>query len=117
MRIPARKVKRFGVFALAWPACPQSRPGAIQGDMLSIDEARGRILARLGPLPAEIVALGESWGRVCASPLAARLHNPPAPHRRRTERRSSVWSANRRPGIRSPAGSGLANACGCSPAA
>ena len=46
--------------------------------MLSIDEARGRILARLAPLPAEIVALGESWGRVCARPLAARLHNPPA---------------------------------------
>ncbi len=46
--------------------------------MLSIDEARGRILARLGPVAAEIVTLAEGWGRVCAADVRARLHNPPA---------------------------------------
>ncbi len=46
--------------------------------MLSVDEARTRILAALRPLPAEIVALPQAWGRVAAAPLHARLHNPPA---------------------------------------
>ena len=47
-------------------------------DMLSVDEARTRILQRLRPLPAEVVALPDGWGRVAAAPVRARLHNPPA---------------------------------------
>ncbi len=46
--------------------------------MLSVDEARSRILERLRPLGAEIVPLTEAWGRVAAAPLPARLDNPPA---------------------------------------
>ena len=46
--------------------------------MLSVDEARERILAGLRPTPAEVVALAEAWGRVSATPLHARLHQPPA---------------------------------------
>ena len=46
--------------------------------MLSVDEARSRILERLRPLGAEIVPLTEAWGRVAAAPLHARLDNPPA---------------------------------------
>ena len=46
--------------------------------MLTVDEARTRILERLRPLGPEIVSLPEAWGRVAAAPLQARLHNPPA---------------------------------------
>jgi len=46
--------------------------------MLSVDEARERILSPLRPLPPEMVSLSEAWGRVAAAPLAARLANPPA---------------------------------------
>ena len=46
--------------------------------MLTVDEARARILGPLRPLPAEIVGLSEAWGRVAAAPLGARLANPPA---------------------------------------
>ncbi len=46
--------------------------------MLSVEEARHRILADLHPLPAEIVALADSWGRVTAAPVVARLTQPPA---------------------------------------
>ena len=46
--------------------------------MLSVDEARSRILERLRPLGAEIVPLTEAWSRVAAAPLHARLDNPPA---------------------------------------
>jgi molybdopterin molybdotransferase len=46
--------------------------------MLSVEEARTRILAALAPLPQEIVALPEAWGRVLAAPIAARLTQPPA---------------------------------------
>ena len=46
--------------------------------MLSVEEARERILAGLHPAPSEIVALAEAWGRVSAASLAARLHQPPA---------------------------------------
>lgn len=45
--------------------------------MLSVDEARRRILADLRPLPAEIVSILDAWGRVAAVPLMARLNNPP----------------------------------------
>ena len=45
--------------------------------MLSVDDARARILAALMPSSAELVGLAEAWGRVTAAPLAARLHQPP----------------------------------------
>ena len=46
--------------------------------MISVDEARARILAGLRPTPAEIVALAEAWNRVTAAPVIARLTQPPA---------------------------------------
>jgi molybdopterin molybdotransferase len=46
--------------------------------MISIEEARQRILAGLRPTPAEIVALADAWGRVTAAPVVARLTQPPA---------------------------------------
>jgi molybdopterin molybdotransferase len=46
--------------------------------MLSVDEARSRILADLRATPPETVALAEAWGRVLAAPLAARLTQPPS---------------------------------------
>jgi molybdopterin molybdotransferase len=45
--------------------------------MISVEEARERILADLHPTPAEIVALAEAWGRVTAAPVMARLTQPP----------------------------------------
>ncbi len=46
--------------------------------MISVDEARDRILQGLGPLPAEVVALADAWQRVTAVPVQARLTQPPA---------------------------------------
>lgn len=46
--------------------------------MLSVEEARARIVGPLRPLPAETVALPEAWGRVLSSPICARLTQPPA---------------------------------------
>jgi molybdopterin molybdotransferase len=46
--------------------------------MISVSEARARILAGLGPTPAEIVPLMEGVGRVAAAPIVARHANPPA---------------------------------------
>jgi len=46
--------------------------------MISVDEARGRILAGLRPAGDEIVPLAEGLGRVLAAPVAARLTQPPA---------------------------------------
>jgi molybdopterin molybdotransferase len=46
--------------------------------MISVEEARGRILAAFRPTPAEIVALAEAWNRVTAAPVLARLTQPPA---------------------------------------
>ncbi|MGG5809526.1 molybdopterin molybdotransferase MoeA [Falsiroseomonas sp. CW058] len=46
--------------------------------MLSLEEARGRILAALSPTAAETVSLAEGWNRVLAHPVAARLTQPPA---------------------------------------
>ncbi len=46
--------------------------------MLSVEEARARIVGPLRPTPAEIVALPEAWGRVLAAALHARLTQPPA---------------------------------------
>ncbi len=46
--------------------------------MLSVEEARARIVGPLRPTPAEIVSLPEAWGRVLAGPMHARLTQPPA---------------------------------------
>jgi molybdopterin molybdotransferase len=46
--------------------------------MISVEEARDRILATLHPTPAEIVALANAWGHVAATPVIARLTQPPA---------------------------------------
>lgn len=46
--------------------------------MLSVEEARARIVGPLRPLPAEVVALPEALGRVLATPVQARLTQPPA---------------------------------------
>ena len=46
--------------------------------MISVEDARARILAGLRPTPAEIVALANAWNRVTAEPLIARLTQPPS---------------------------------------
>jgi molybdopterin molybdotransferase len=46
--------------------------------MITVDEARTRILAGLHPMPAEIVALANAWNRVAAEPVVARLTQPPS---------------------------------------
>src|SRR5271166_627394 len=45
--------------------------------MISVAEARTRILAGILPNAAEIVALSAAWQRVTAAPVAARLTQPP----------------------------------------
>ncbi|PPQ35856.1 molybdopterin molybdotransferase MoeA [Rhodopila globiformis] len=45
--------------------------------MISVEEARARILEVLRPTPAEVVALAEAWNRVTAAPVVARLTQPP----------------------------------------
>lgn len=44
--------------------------------MISVEEARGRILAGLVPTATETVSLAQGWGRVLAAPLAARRDQP-----------------------------------------
>lgn len=46
--------------------------------MISVEEARARILAGLRPTGPETVALAAGWNRVLARPVAARLTQPPA---------------------------------------
>ena len=46
--------------------------------LISVEDARARILAGLRPLPAEVVALSAAWNRVTAEPVHARLTQPPA---------------------------------------
>ncbi|MGA3001452.1 MAG: gephyrin-like molybdotransferase Glp [Acetobacteraceae bacterium] len=46
--------------------------------MITVDEARSRILAGLQPMSAEIVALANAWNRVSAEPVIARLTQPPS---------------------------------------
>lgn len=46
--------------------------------MISVEEARTRILSALAPVAGETVALGEAHGRVLAAPVLARLTQPPA---------------------------------------
>jgi molybdopterin molybdotransferase len=45
--------------------------------MISVAEARERILAELRPTPGEVVHLAAAWGRVTAAPVTARLTQPP----------------------------------------
>jgi molybdopterin molybdotransferase len=45
--------------------------------MISVEEARARILAPLRPLASEIVPITDAWGRVLAAPVVARLTQPP----------------------------------------
>ncbi len=45
--------------------------------MISVAEARARILAPLQPLSAETVPLSEAWHRVLAAPVTARVTQPP----------------------------------------
>src|SRR5450755_3407982 len=49
-----------------------------QPAMISVDDARNRILAGLRPMPPEIVALANAWNRVTAEPVIARLTQPPS---------------------------------------
>ena len=49
-----------------------------QSALISVDDARARILSGLRPMPAEIVALANAWNRVTAEPVLARLTQPPA---------------------------------------
>ena len=46
--------------------------------MLTVEEARARILGALDAVSAETVALPNAWNRVLAAPVAARLTQPPA---------------------------------------
>ncbi|MFW7266697.1 gephyrin-like molybdotransferase Glp [Gluconacetobacter sp. Hr-1-5] len=46
--------------------------------MLSVAEAQARILADLVPTGPELVPLADSWGRIAAADITARLDNPPA---------------------------------------
>ncbi len=46
--------------------------------MISVAEARARVLDQLPAAPREIVALAEAWGRVTAAPVLARLSQPPS---------------------------------------
>ena len=60
--------------------------------MISVAEARGRILAAVKPLPAETVTVAEAVGRVSAIDIAARRTQPvktPATTRRGRSRRTT----------------------------
>ncbi len=46
--------------------------------MISVEEARARIIGVLGATPAETVPLPQGWGRVLAQPVLARLTQPPS---------------------------------------
>lgn len=46
--------------------------------MISVEEAREKILSALQPTAAEVVALAQAWNRVAAAPVTARLTQPPA---------------------------------------
>ncbi len=46
--------------------------------MISVEEARARILADLRPTAVEIISLASAWNRVLSAPIVARLTQPPA---------------------------------------
>ena len=60
-------------------APPKPRFEGPDSGLISVEEARTRILAAIGVLPAERVAIGQAHGRVAAEDLAARLNHPPDP--------------------------------------
>ena len=45
--------------------------------MLSVEDARARILAAIEPLPAEVVSVERALGRVLATDVTARVTQPP----------------------------------------
>ncbi len=45
--------------------------------MLSVEDARARILEGIGPVAVEIVSIADAWGRVLAEPVVARVAQPP----------------------------------------
>jgi molybdopterin molybdotransferase len=47
--------------------------------LISVDEARARILSAISVVPAETVPITAAHGRVAAGELAARLNHPPGP--------------------------------------
>jgi molybdopterin molybdotransferase len=49
-----------------------------QPAMISVEQARDRILFDMKSTPAEIVALANAWNRVAVEPVLARLTQPPA---------------------------------------
>ena len=79
---PAMATPNLGTPSLGTPSLPAPTLGTIMTTpnpaMLSVEDARARILAALGPTPAEIVGLAEAWHRVTAAPVLARLTQPPA---------------------------------------
>src|SRR5262245_12857752 len=46
--------------------------------MLSVADAKARILSAFAPLPSETIGLDRALGRVLAEPVTARLDQPPA---------------------------------------
>src|SRR4051812_31543253 len=46
-------------------------------DLISVDEARSRVLAAVRPLPAETVATADALGRVLAEDVVSGLELPP----------------------------------------
>jgi len=64
-----RRSAAEGAPARMWPMPP----------LLSIADARARVLAETSPLPAEPVAVAEALGRVLATSVAARGDAPPFP--------------------------------------
>ncbi len=46
--------------------------------MISVEEARTRILAAIAPAGCETVSIADAWGRVLATEIPARLTQPPA---------------------------------------
>jgi molybdopterin molybdotransferase len=46
--------------------------------MISVEEARARVLAGLRPVHSETIGLAQGWNRVLATPIIARLTQPPA---------------------------------------
>jgi molybdopterin molybdotransferase len=63
---------------MRWRAAGEEILGSLQ-EMLTIDEARARIIAAFAPLPSETVPLEKAHGRVLAEDVRARLDQPPAP--------------------------------------
>ena len=46
--------------------------------MISVEEARDRMIAAIRPVGTETVSISDAWNRVLATPVAARLSQPPA---------------------------------------